>query len=77
MNRVLLFADLKEKCGSSRLEVEADGKTVRELKRYLEETMALDQLDSVLVAVNEEFGTDDCIIREGDEIALIPPVSGG
>ena len=30
-----------------------------------------------MIAVNEEYGDDETVINEGDDIALIPPVSGG
>jgi molybdopterin converting factor small subunit len=30
-----------------------------------------------LVAVNLQYATGDLIVREGDEVALIPPVAGG
>ena len=30
-----------------------------------------------MTAVNEEFAQDDEVIQAGDEIAFIPPVSGG
>ena len=33
--------------------------------------------DSMLVAVNESFAAPDVSLREGDEVALMPPVSGG
>ena len=29
------------------------------------------------VAVNEQYAADDAVIRQGDDVALIPPVSGG
>lgn len=32
---------------------------------------------SIRVAVNQEFASSDLIVSEGDEVALIPPVSGG
>jgi molybdopterin converting factor subunit 1 len=31
----------------------------------------------LLYAVNQEFSTPDSPLREGDELAFIPPVSGG
>ena len=30
-----------------------------------------------MVAINQEYATDDQAIHPGDEIAIIPPVSGG
>jgi molybdopterin synthase catalytic subunit len=33
--------------------------------------------DSLVVAVNQEYADHLHILREGDEVALIPPVSGG
>lgn len=77
MNKILLFAQLKEDMGRSSIEVEAAGKTVGELREYLEKETSLGSLDGIMIAVNEEFAKDDWIIEEKDEIALIPPVSGG
>ena len=37
----------------------------------------LNDIKSLLVAVNSEYAESDLIILENDEIALIPPVSGG
>jgi sulfur-carrier protein len=34
-------------------------------------------MDTVMTAVNEEFAANDEVIHDGDEIAFIPPVSGG
>jgi molybdopterin converting factor small subunit len=34
-------------------------------------------LDSMLVAVNNEYGQHSQLLHESDEIAIIPPVSGG
>jgi len=33
--------------------------------------------DSIAVAVNREYARLDTVLREGDEVALLPPVSGG
>jgi molybdopterin converting factor small subunit len=32
---------------------------------------------SIAVAVNREYGSASVVLREGDEVALLPPVSGG
>ena len=32
---------------------------------------------SLYIAVNKEYAKDDLVLKETDEIALIPPVSGG
>jgi molybdopterin synthase sulfur carrier subunit len=77
MVKILLFADLRDKFGSGELEIEAEGKTVKELKALLGNLNSHISLDSVMVAVNEEFTGDESIIKKGDLVALIPPVSGG
>jgi sulfur-carrier protein len=77
MVKILLFADLRDKFGSGELEMEAEGKTVKELKALLGNLNSHISLDSVMVAVNEEFTGDESIIKKGDLVALIPPVSGG
>jgi molybdopterin converting factor subunit 1 len=37
----------------------------------------LKDIKSLLVAVNSEYAESDLVLSENDEIALIPPVSGG
>ena len=38
---------------------------------------AFDKLASLQLAVNAEYVEDDYVLRENDEVVLIPPVSGG
>jgi molybdopterin synthase sulfur carrier subunit len=38
---------------------------------------ALSELSSILVAVNNEYAPSDMVLANNDEVALIPPVSGG
>jgi len=33
--------------------------------------------DTMLLAVNQAFAAPSTVLREGDEVALLPPVSGG
>jgi sulfur-carrier protein len=77
MNKVLFFAHLREAVGEEFLSLNAAGKTVAELKVELASNYDLPKLDTVMTAVNEEFAQDDELIQDGDEIAFIPPVSGG
>jgi MoaE-MoaD fusion protein len=70
---VRLFAGLRERAGSERIEVELpDGAVVRDLLAV----MALEPGQCV-VAINREYARADAPIGAGDEVALIPPVSGG
>ncbi len=76
---ILTFGIARDIIGSSVLTVEmAEGATVDELKRQIltlyPRFMAL---SSLMIAVNAEYGNETTMLHEGDEIALIPPVSGG
>lgn len=77
MNKILLFAHLKEQVGSESLALDVSGKTVKELRQYLETETKLGSMSGIMIAINEEFATDETVIHTGDVIALIPPVSGG
>jgi MoaE-MoaD fusion protein len=70
---VKLFAGLRERAGWSERQVE--GVThVADVWRSLE---LGDEPEGLLYAVNKEYASADTTLREGDEVALIPPVSGG
>ncbi|HDR7793750.1 TPA: molybdopterin converting factor subunit 1 [Bacillus luti] len=78
MITILLFANLREEVGSERLVIlEKQEMTVQQLKEWLKESYHLQSLDTVMVAVNEEFVTNADTIKAGDVVAFIPPVSGG
>jgi molybdopterin synthase catalytic subunit len=69
---VRLFAGLRERAGWSQREV--DAATVGEVWNALG---LGDEPDGLLYAVNKEYATRDRELADGDEVALIPPVSGG
>jgi molybdopterin converting factor subunit 1 len=76
---VRLFAGLRERAGTDRLDVELpDGARVADVLAALASTPvgALRPRECV-VAVNREYAAPDAPVRAGDEIALVPPVSGG
>ena len=78
---VKLFAGLREAAGTSDLDeqFEGDSITVAEFtQRFADRRPALKpQLETVAVAVNEEYARGEAPIRDGDVVALIPPVAGG
>ena len=72
MISVRLFAGLRERAGWSQREVEAA--TVGDVWA----TLGLgEEPKGLLYAVNKEYATPDRALADGDEVAIIPPVSGG
>jgi molybdopterin synthase catalytic subunit/molybdopterin converting factor small subunit len=69
---VRLFAGLRERAGWARRELEAA--TVADVWPALG---LGDEPAGLLYAVNREYADRDRELRDGDEVALIPPVSGG
>jgi molybdopterin converting factor subunit 1 len=77
---VHFFATYREQVGSKDLDITLDsGSTVADLLYTLENRYPGLRLDlrPTLVAVNAEYASPDYVLREGDQVALIPPVSGG
>ena len=77
--QLLLFGITKDIIGNSPFEYELEGEnTAGNLMQQLSSQYpVLKELNSIAIAVNGEYATNETIIHEGDEIALIPPVSGG
>jgi MoaE-MoaD fusion protein len=72
--KVRLFAVLRERAGRDTVELElADGATVRDAIS----AMPVAEGVPVVMAVNREVAAGDVVLEPGDELALIPPVSGG
>ena len=78
--KVLFFGMLKEMLSSDSQTLELpQGATVDAvLEHYRERLPQQPKLWSVLaIAVNQNYAKGNCLLREGDEVALLPPVSGG
>jgi molybdopterin converting factor subunit 1 len=77
--KALFFATCRDIVGSREYELEIEaGSQVGDVKRVLMATYPnFPATDKVSVAVNAEYVDDRVILCPGDEIAFIPPVSGG
>jgi MoaE-MoaD fusion protein len=72
---VKLFAGLRERAGANELPLTvADGARVADVLAQLSDVTAG---IPVVMAVNQEFADESVVLHAGDELALIPPVSGG
>ena len=82
--KILYFSWLKEKIGLNSQEIikPENVETVGDLIAFLKEKSenhknAFSDLNSIKVAVNQEFADLEKKIKEKDEIAFFPPVTGG
>ncbi len=77
---IRLFARLREICETGEMERDTpDGATVAAVWHALaREFPALEShTSSISCAVNAEYVRRDTVVHEGDEVAFLPPVSGG
>lgn len=78
--RVLLFGVLKDLAGRSSDVISVpDQATAAVVLRHYEGAFADKKglLNSIAISVNQEYASVDCLLHPGDEVALLPPVSGG
>ena len=76
--KIKAFGITKDIMGGREVVVETYGQTVAELRRDLNSKYpSLLSLKSLLIAVNNSYAEEQWTLKETDEIALIPPVSGG
>ena len=76
--RVRFFASFRELVGHSQLELElASSTTVSQLRELINRRFPSLENASGRVAVNTQFAEPGQVLQEGDEVALLPPLSGG
>jgi MoaE-MoaD fusion protein len=77
---ILFFGVLKERLATERETLELpEGATVSALLGHFRPRLPEQPKlwSSLAVAVNRNYVSPDCVLHEGDEVALLPPVSGG
>jgi molybdopterin converting factor subunit 1 len=75
----LFFGITTDLVGASELQVEVgESSSIADFKEALKDEFSqLKNINSYAIAVNEEYATDDFVLKENDIVAVIPPVSGG
>ncbi|ACO47081.2 molybdopterin converting factor subunit 1 [Deinococcus deserti] len=74
---VVFFARLKREIGAEHLSLNVpEGSDVRAIAKAVEEQYGI-SLKGCMVAVNETYATPEQPLKEGDEVAFLPPVAGG
>ena len=77
---IRLFAGYRERVGATRIDLDLpEGSTVGRMAEEMLRAYPAIAVDPsrLVVAVNQEYREHDFTLSQGDEVALIPPVSGG
>jgi len=78
--RLLFFAVLRDIAGSDERELSLqEGTTAHEVWQSLRKSYAklADYTQPPMIAINETYAAPEAVLRDGDELAFIPPVAGG
>ena len=77
--KTLFFGITSDLVNASELEIEVDeNSSVENFKAILkDEFSSLEKINSYAIAVNEEYAENKTLLKVGDVVAVIPPVSGG
>ena len=71
------FGIVKEIAGTATITVDSINNVAALKASLAAQYPLLSQLSSFMIAVNGEYANDETTIQDGDEVAVIPPVSGG
>lgn len=74
--QVRFFASLRERLGieDTQISLPADATVVDVWRQVLDD---IEMPANTLVAINQDYATPDTPVRDGDEVAFFPPVTGG
>jgi len=76
--KIKCFGISKEIIGQDQLELQEELNTIGDVREYLNlHYPELKKIHTYMLAKNLEYGEDSETLSSADEIAIIPPVSGG
>ena len=75
--KILLFGSIKEEIGDEFISTERSFEDKMEMRSWLESEYPFLSTKTYAVAINRSIGNDLQPLHEDDEIALLPPFSGG
>lgn len=77
--KTLFFGITTDLVGASQLQIDVEkNTTIGVFKNLLKNDFSqLENINSYAIAVNEEYASDEIVLKESDVVAVIPPVSGG
>ena len=78
--KVKLFAAFRDIVGTKEEDIELpQGTTVHALlEQYISRFPQMAKFrDHIILSVNKEYGAPSRVLKEGDEVSFLPPVSGG
>ncbi|MFL2664939.1 MAG: molybdopterin converting factor subunit 1 [Dehalococcoidia bacterium] len=78
--KIIFFSILREKLNLREIHIECEENSrLIDAIKILEKKMSLSDFDlkKCMLAVNEDYVDNNYLLKNGDEIAIIPPVSGG
>ena len=77
--RILLFAGLRDRAGWSEqlCAIEPSAGNPLTPRQLWDDLQLPDDFDNVRIAINHQFASADTPLKAGDELAFLPPISGG
>ena len=74
--KVKLFASLRDELGYSEKMIDiSEGDTLNDVWKTI--SRGSNWRDEILMAVNMDYASADALLKDGDEVAFFPPVTGG
>lgn len=77
--KILFFGIASELVNATELEISvSENASIKEFKLMLQNQFPkLKNINSYAIAVNETYASDEILLKSGNVLAIIPPVSGG
>lgn len=75
--KVRFFASMRDRMGRAEDEVSVSGDSVTVSDVWAQVAAGQPMPDSTLIAINMEYTDSEALVKDGDEVAFFPPVTGG